>query len=197
MSAQAPIERVPPGVGDAPPAVAYDQPAPPSAPADVPPAAVIGQPPGAAEALAQLTSQPAARMSFTFDRDMLQSLLGNRPTGLNSVTIENYRYREPAFYVPEEFAALRAAYRQAGWKHLVDAAVGPRQQASPAKPLTDLWLHYRGTEIDDVAILIRAPKQMNLIEVSGLLRPLDLIHLGGRLGIPKVDPDAVMVPERH
>ncbi len=197
MSAQAPIERLPPSQADAPPATTYEPPAPPPPPADVPPSAGTGQPPRAAEALAQLTSQPAARMSFTFDRDMLQSLLGDRPAGLNSVTIENYRYREPAFYVPEEFAALRAAYREAGWKHLVDANAGPRQQASPVKPITDVWLHYHGTEIDDVAVLIRAPKQMDLIEISGLLRPLDLIHLGGHLGIPKVDPDAVMVPERR
>ena len=34
---------------------------------------------------------------------------------------------------------------------------------------------------------------MSLVEVSGLLRPLDLIHLGGwHFGIPKVDPNAVM-----
>jgi hypothetical protein len=35
---------------------------------------------------------------------------------------------------------------------------------------------------------------MNVIEVSGLLRPLDLVHLSGHFGIPKVDPNAVMVP---
>ena len=152
------------------------------------------QPPGAAEALAGLTSQPASHTAFTFDRDMLQSMLGNRPIGLNSVTVESFRYHEPAFYVPEELAALRQAYNAAGWKHLVDAHATAREQVSPVKPITDLWLHYHGTEIDDVAVLIRAPKQMNLIEVSGMLRPLDLVHLGGHFGIPKVDPNAVMVP---
>jgi hypothetical protein len=35
---------------------------------------------------------------------------------------------------------------------------------------------------------------MNVIEVSGELRPLDLVHLSGHFGIPKVDPEAVMVP---
>jgi hypothetical protein len=35
---------------------------------------------------------------------------------------------------------------------------------------------------------------MNLIQVAGDLRPLDLIHLGVHFGIPKVDPNAVMVP---
>lgn len=147
-----------------------------------------------AEAFAGLTSQPAAHTAFTFDRDMLQSMLGQQAVGLNSVTVQNYRYREPAFYVPEALAGLSASYGAAGWKHLIEANVSPREQATPLKPITDLWMHFRGAEIDDIAILIRAPKQMNVIEVSGLLRPLDLVHLGGHFGIPKVDPGAVMVP---
>ena len=55
-------------------------------------------------------------------------------------------------------------------------------------------LHFNGAEIDDVTVLVRAPRDMNLIQVSGALRPLDLIHLSGHFGIPKVDPNAVMVP---
>ena len=77
---------------------------------------------------------------------------------------------------------------------LVEAHVSPREQATPVKPISDIWLHFQGAEIDDVAVLIRAPRQMNVIEVSGMLRPLDLVHLGGHFGIPKVDPGAVMVP---
>ena len=152
------------------------------------------EPAGVPEAIAGLTSQPASHTAFTFDRDMLQSMLGQQLAGLNAVTVQNFRYHEPAFYVPEALAALRASYNAAGWKHLVDANANPREQATPVKPITDLWLHYHGTEIDDIAVLIRAPKQMNLIEVSGMLRPLDLMHLGGHFGIPKVDPGAVMVP---
>ena len=152
------------------------------------------QPPGVPEALAGLTSQPATHTAFTLDRDTLQNLIGGQPFTLSSVTIESFRYREPAFYVPEALAALNVAYGAAGWKHLVEANVSPREQASPIKPITDLWIHFQGTEIDDIAVLIRAPLQMNLVEVSGMLRPLDLVHLGGHFGIPKVDPDAVMVP---
>jgi len=35
---------------------------------------------------------------------------------------------------------------------------------------------------------------MSIIEVAGILKPLDLVHLSGHFGIPKVDPSAVMVP---
>ena len=96
------------------------------------------QPPGAPEALAGLTSQPSTHTAVTFDRDTLQSMLGGQPYALNSVTVESYRYREPAFYVPEALAALGASYAAAGWKHLVEANVAPREQVSPVKPVTDL-----------------------------------------------------------
>ncbi len=188
LSAQAPIERVsPPATGDSP-YVPAPSPAPPPAPAGAP------QPPGVAEAFSDLTSQPATRSSFTLDKDMLNSILGSQPASIQSVTVTNYHYQERAFYVPEALAALRAAYGAAGWKHLVEAHVSPREEVSPQKPITDLWLHFRGAEIDDIAVLVRSPRQMDAINVSGMLRPLDLVHLGGHFGIPKVDPDAVMVP---
>ena len=159
------------------------------------------QPPGVPEALAGLSSQPATHSAFTFDRDMLQTAYGLiDPNGepskaaLNSITVESFHYHEPAFYLPEAMHELNHRYERAGWKHLVDQGSTPGQQAMPDKPLTDLWLHFHGTEIDDVTVLIRAPKQMSVIEVSGALRPLDLVHLSGHFGIPKVDSDAVMVP---
>lgn len=43
-------------------------------------------------------------------------------------------------------------------------------------------------------MLVRSSRDMNLIQVAGDLRPLDLLHLSGHFGIPKIDPGAVMVP---
>jgi hypothetical protein len=165
--------------------------------------AAAQQPRGAREALDDMASQHASHTAFTFDRDMLQLAGGDERGGpyqravaeLNSITFEAFRYHEPAFYIPESMASLIAAYDRAGWKHLVNQnGATPRDATMPRKAMTDLWLHFRGAEIDDVTVLVRGPKEMNLIEVSGSLRPLDLVHLSGHFGIPKVDPDAVMVP---
>ena len=57
-----------------------------------------------------------------------------------------------------------------------------------------MWLHFTGADIDHVTVLVRAAHDMSLVQVAGDLRPLDLIHLSGHFGIPKVDPNAVMVP---
>jgi hypothetical protein len=90
--------------------------------------------------------------------------------------------------------ALVAAYDAAGWEHLVDQHPAARDAAAPRRPLTDLWLHFTGSDIDGVTVVVRGPKEMSVIEVSGELRPLDFVHLSGHFGIPKVDPGAVMVP---
>jgi hypothetical protein len=160
------------------------------------------QPRGVNEALAGIASERATHTAFTFDREMLQAATSvfaddNLPVaGLNSITFENYRYHQPAFYVPESVHALGQAYKAAGWTHLVEKSVGPKESASPTHPLTDLWMHFNGMNIDGVTVVVRARKQMSVIEVAGILKPLDLVHLSGHFGIPKVDPGAVMVPEK-
>ncbi|GAC1361334.1 MAG: hypothetical protein NVSMB3_09640 [Acidobacteriaceae bacterium] len=161
-------------------------------------------PPSVPQALAALADQPATHTSFRFDRGMLEearALIDPNQTdvrrvaaALTSISVDTYRYPQAAFYAPETMGTIIAAYNAAGWKHLVDQNAGPGQSAQPTRALTDLWLHYHGLEIDDVTVLVRSPRDMNLIQISCMLRPLDLLHLSGHFGIPKVDPDAVMVP---
>lgn len=151
-------------------------------------------PPAAAQAMAELSSQRAAATTITFDREMLDALLGTQVAGFNGVSFEHYQYPEPVFYIPEEMHALEQAYHAAGWKHLIESNVGPRESATPSKPVADIWFHYAGGDIDHVTVLIRGRKEMDVVRVSGLLRPEDLVHLSGHFGIPKVDPGAVMEP---
>ncbi len=113
---------------------------------------------------------------------------------LTGIAVDNYHYAEPAFYTPEAMSAIIASYHVAGWKHLVNANQSPGESAQPHGIVTDLWLHNSGMNIDGVTVLIRSPRDMSVIQISCELRPLDLVHLSGHFGIPKVDPNAVMVP---
>jgi hypothetical protein len=168
------------------------------------PLAQAQQPSGINNTLGQLADQPGTHLSVTFDRSMLdyaRTFIDNgnvqvrrASAQLHSITVDTYHFQRPAFYAPEAMGYLVATYHAAGWKHLVDARTTPAMSAQPAKPVTDLWLHFNGAEIDDVAVLVRGSRDMNLIQISCALRPLDLLHLSGHFGIPKIDPDAVMVP---
>jgi hypothetical protein len=161
-------------------------------------------PPPPTEAFATLTDMPATHSGFVFDRSMLQmasSLLESTGTdpqraaaALTAISFDTYRYQQPAFYSPEAMQALTENYRVAGWKHMVNANHTPQNTAQPRQMVTDLWLHFSGADIDGLTVLTRSARDMNVVQVHGDLRPLDLIHLSGHFGIPKVDPNAVMVP---
>jgi len=164
----------------------------------------MAQAPAAPPSFADLADQPSTHTGVVFDRSMMQLAQGFLQSGglsperaavaLKSISFDTYRYPRPAFYTPEAMASLMASYRAGGWKHLVNGNQSPANAAQPKTTLTDLWLHFTGPDIDNVVVLIRQPRDMNVIQVAGDLRPLDLVHLGGHFGIPKVDPNAVMVP---
>jgi hypothetical protein len=161
-------------------------------------------PPGITDSLNTLADQPATHTGVTFDRSMMQVAQGVLQQGgldadraaaaLTGISFDTYRYKEPAFYTPETMTAIIDSFHRAGWKHLVDGNQTPANMAQPRSAITDVWLHFTGADIDHVTVLVRSTKQLNLVQVAGDLRPLDLLHLSGHFGIPKVDPSAVMVP---
>ena len=168
-------------------------------------AAAQSQPPaGLNQNFSALADQPATHTSFAFDRSLMQIaqnlLLSNgmdpqrSAAALTGISVDTYHYPQPAFYTPEAMSSIIDAYHAAGWKHMVNGNQTPQNSAQPHSTLTDLWLHFNGGDIDDLMVLIRAPRDMNVIQVTGDLRPMDLLHLSGHFGIPKVDPNAVMVP---
>jgi hypothetical protein len=161
-------------------------------------------PPDVSQLLNSLADQPAKHMGMFFDRSMLQAARnalvsegmepGRAAASLNSISYDVYRYGQPAMYDPKAMASIASAYRTAGWKHLVNG----REKTADGVPTrgisTDLWLHYTGADIDGVTVLTRGTKDVNLVQIACDLRPIDLLHLGGHFGIPKVDPNAVMIP---
>jgi hypothetical protein len=165
----------------------------------------IQQPANFSQELANLTDQQAMHFGYTFDKNTLQAAQGileqqgldakRAAAALKGISYDSYRFKQPAFYTPEAMAALLDSYKAAGWKHLVAANQTPASSAQPTHTITDMWLHFSGADVDAVTVLTRSAKMMNVVQVTCDLRPLDLLHLGGHFGIPKVDPSAVMVPD--
>jgi len=160
--------------------------------------------PDISQPLSALADQPPTHIGFVFDRSMLQSARrvleaqGMTPEraarALDRIRYDNYFYAHPATYAPDSMEAILTTYRAAGWKHLVNAHE-PASDAPAHRVATDLWLHFSGADIDGVTVLTRGAKDVNVVQIACDLRPMDLLHLGGHFGIPKVDPSAVMVPD--
>lgn len=188
--APAPIERIP-AENTTPSPSASSQPANTGAPAPVP--ADLQH-----FGFDALVQGPVAQSSFTFDRSMLSladGFVGNSDeetrrvmAGLNSITVHNYHMRDGAEYDPSAFGAIEESFDASHWKHLVNG------NSHSGGTLTDLWLRFDGMNIRNVVVLTRSQRDMNFISVDCVLRPLDLLHLSGHFGIPKVDQSAVMVP---
>lgn len=158
-----------------------------------------GQPPADAQTFGfdALVAAPATQSAFTFDRSMISLadsyFSGADPevhrvvAGINSISVHNYHFRDEAEYNLSAWPMIESNFRSGNWKHLVNANANGGAQ-------TDLWLRFEGATVRNVVVLTRARRDMNYVSVDCNLRPLDMVHLSGHFGIPKVDENAVMVP---
>ena len=147
-------------------------------------------------ALAELSSMAAVKESFTLDRDLLRVAAGVLPDSdaptrqaigkLDGVSVHLLRFGAEG--VPDEGAvnAIRDAYHLRGWKHLVTTS----QQGGPVKNgTTDVWMVMDGINVRGAVILAETPKSVTLVTVAGSLSPIDILHLRGHFGIPKIESD--------
>lgn len=169
------------------------QPGPPPAreyPPDASPVPLEWVPPP----LAELSSMAAMKENFTLDRTLLGVAAGIVPDSdapvrqaihkLDGVSVHTMRFNEAG--IPDEGAvqAIRASYHLRGWKHVVTTADhgGPLKNGT-----TDVWFVLDGMNIRGAVVLAETARSLTLVTVAGDLSPVDLLHLRGHFGIPKLD----------
>lgn len=108
--------------------------------------------------------------------------------GVNGVSVHNYRYSRPWMYDSETLESVKEEYRAAGWKQLMN-----NHDKNGGAGVTDLWIRLENNAISNVAILVARASEVDFFIVSGSISPIDLSHLGGHFGIPKIE-GGVMVP---
>src|ERR1700688_1637687 len=105
--------------------------------------------------------------------------------GINGVSVHSYHYSRSWVYDNEALTSVKEEYSAAGWKHVMNSH---EKEAS-----TDIWLRWENNAISNVAILVAKSNEVDFIAVSGSVSPMDLSHLGGHFGIPKIE-GGVTVP---
>ncbi len=187
--AQDQTQASPPGK---PSAASPVQPAPPSQPPVVPPKQARAWVP---EGIAALGQNASSRTEFTLDHSMLalaskldktDEALRRVIAGVNGVSVHSFRFPGAVSYDPAIMDSISRQYREAGWQHLVD------KHKHEGGLTTDLWVHLDHASIRDIAVLLVGAKELNFISVSGSITPLDLLHLSGHFGIPKMDGEMVV-----
>jgi hypothetical protein len=146
------------------------------------------------EALRQSAS---SKTEFTLDHSMLVLASKLDPdnedllrviAGVSGVSVHSYHFPGRWMYDPEALSSVKEEYHAAGWKQLMN-----KIQKDGGTGGTDLWIRFENKAISNVAVLVAGSNEVNLITVSGSISPLDLSHLGGHFGIPKIE-GGVLVP---
>jgi hypothetical protein len=146
------------------------------------------------EALRQSAS---SKTEFTLDHSMLVFASKLDPdnedlrrviAGVSGLSVHSYHFPGPWMYDPGALSSVKEEYQAAGWKQLVN-----NHEKGGGPGVTDLWIRLENNAISNVAILLAGSNEVNFIVVSGSISPLDLSHLSGHFGIPKIE-GGVVVP---
>jgi len=145
-------------------------------------------------ALAQLSLLAPIKSNFTLDRTMLGIAAGlvpdtDAPTRqamhkLDGVSVHTMRFNDAGVLDEAAVAAVRDSYHLRGWKHLVTTS----DHGSPVhNGTTDVWVVLDGMNVRGAVVLAETPRSVTLVTVAGNLSPVDMMHLRGHFGIPKLD----------
>ena len=159
--------------------------------------AQMPQPGWIPQSIEALRQSASAKTEFTLDRDMLIFASKLDPddddlrrviAGVSGVSVHNFRFREPWMYDSEVLNAMKEEYRAAGWKQLVN-----KRDKEGGPGVSDVWIRFQNNAISNIAMVFARSREVDFVEVTGSISPLDLSHLGGHFGIPKIE-GGVKVP---
>ena len=147
-------------------------------------------------AIEGLGQNASSRTEFTLDHNMVvlaskadqgDDSLRRVIAGVDGISVHRFKFQGTGMYDPQVLNAVRHEYNEAGWQHISDAH---DKYGYPSG--TDLWIHLEQSTIRNIAFLISRPDQVAFVSVSGSISPVDLLHLAGHFGIPKIEGGLVI-----
>jgi len=148
-----------------------------------------------------LRQEASSKTEFTLDHSMLVFASKLDPdnddlrrviAGVSGVSVHRYHYPGAWMYDPQALSSVKEDYRSAGWKQLMN-----NRAKDGGAGETDLWIRLENNAVSNVAILFTRANEVDFFVVSGSISPLDLSHLGGHFGIPKIEGGVVVPNERR
>jgi hypothetical protein len=149
------------------------------------------------QGIENLRQSASSKTEFTLDHSMLvfASKLDSENedlrrviAGVSAVSVHRYHFPGAWMYDPQALSSVKDEYRSAGWKQLMN-----NHDKDGGAGATDLWIRLENNAVSDIAILLARANEVDFFVVSGSISPMDLSHLGGHFGIPKIE-GGVVVP---
>jgi uncharacterized protein DUF4252 len=137
----------------------------------------------------------SSKTEFTLDHSMLILASKLDPdnedlrrviAGVSGISVHNFRYARPDTFDPQAIESVRDDYHKAGWMQVMNKQAINKQAGGNAG-VTDLWVRLENNAISNAAILVARSREVDFVVISGSISPVDLSHLAGHFGIPKIE----------
>jgi len=144
-----------------------------------------------------LRQSSSSKTEITFDHSMLVLASKLDPdnedlrrviAGIDSISVHSYRYAKAWIYDLQSLDSINDEYHAAGWMRVMN-----NHDKNGSAGVTNLWVRLGNNAISNIAILVAKSNEVDYFVVSGSISPIDLAHLGGHFGIPKIE-GGVTVP---
>lgn len=100
---------------------------------------------------------------------------------LNAIYVRNYEFSEPGQYTPEDLKIIRQQFLGPDWNPMV------KVRSKKGEGDTDVYVKMVGTEVKGMFVLDAEPKELDMVYISGSIRPEDLKELSGNFGVPNLN----------
>ncbi len=100
---------------------------------------------------------------------------------LNAIYVRNYEFSQPGQYTAEDLKTIRQQFLGPDWNPMV------KVRSRKGEGDTDIYVKMVHNEIQGMFVLDAEPKELNMVYISGSIRPEDLKELGGNFGIPNIN----------
>ena len=100
---------------------------------------------------------------------------------LDAIYVRSYEFSEPGQYTPEDLKTIRRQFLGPDWNPMVTV------RSKKGEGDTDVYVKMAGNEVKGMFVLNAEAKELDMVYISGTIRPEDLKDLSGNFGVPNLN----------
>src|SRR5487761_921957 len=100
---------------------------------------------------------------------------------LNAIYVRSYEFSEPGQYSPDDLKTIRQQFLGPDWNPMV------KVRSKKGEGDTDVYVKMVGNEVKGMFVLDAEPRELDMVCISGSIRPEDLKELSGNFGVPNLN----------
>jgi hypothetical protein len=126
-------------------------------------------------------SEPMLHMAAGFmdGNDPKQADMRKMLGGLTGVHVRTFKFDKEGQYSAAEVNALRTQLQGAGWQSVVDV-----HSAQAGANNAGVYARTDGKQVTGLVVLALEPKQLTVVDISGIIDMTQIQALSGKMGVP-------------